>query len=244
MVWYTPGLVAKTSADGSFRYEFPLCDDPKYGSNDHTSYPIAYFHGGKISESKKPGPYVKNEYSTGPAFTLKVCPADIHATVSRTNVDFTNMTYHLDSGAWNHRAPQNAFNGDSVDWYAGAMSDMHGTFHVKGYVRYDVLLKDKRPVGTVTFNFSNPPAACSILAASSHPELGTMAHACGISSASPTGAYADYCVWINSPRPTICKATGDAGNSHTVLEKKPNSYVHAPHSGKTVLPHHLTVNKM
>jgi hypothetical protein len=241
--WYTPGIVGKTLPSGQLQYDFSLCDDPKYSKNDHTSYPIVDFHGGKVSEAMYPGPYVSPPSVTGPAFMLKLCPADIHATISRTNTDFTNMSYHLDDGTFGDKGypPKNAFNKDPVDWYT--RGEHYGP--VKGYVQYDVQTKDKKPLGTVRFYFSNPTPACSIVATSSDPKLGEIAHACGITQgASTSGAYVDYCVWYNSPGPTNCKATGI---SHTVLEKKPNPYVHTPSSGKTVLPHHqshFTVSKI
>ncbi len=79
--WYTPGVVTKTAADGTFAGTFPLCDDPKY--TDHSAYLTAYFSGGEVSGSKYPGPDVQGTSSTGRGdmwFTLHVCGKSAHFT--------------------------------------------------------------------------------------------------------------------------------------------------------------------
>jgi hypothetical protein len=148
------------------------------------------------------------------------------AQVFRTNVDFTGKTYYLDAGSFVNSPPPDAFNDNKVYW-----STMGGLIwgDEKGYVQYHVLTKDKKDLGTVTFQFSNPAKGantCSV-----HASSGDVATKCSISQ----GGYStvNYCVWYNSPGPTNCPVA----TSHFV-EKKPISYVHTPSSGKTVLPHH------
>jgi hypothetical protein len=71
--WYQRNPATTTASDGTFGDTFQLCDK---GGPDHNAYLTIYFHGGTISGSKYPGPYVNNLQSTGIGnmwFQLKPC---------------------------------------------------------------------------------------------------------------------------------------------------------------------------
>jgi hypothetical protein len=146
--------------------------------------------------------------------------------------------------------PQDGLKDNKVEWATTGVGQPPWYIYgdEKGYVQYNAQTKDGRPIGTVTFHFSNPTKGtntCNVVATSSNPALGEIASKCRISQSSITWvpAYipiplssadaAFYCIWYNSPGPTNCPIPP----SHTVLEKKPTSYVHTTPSGKMVLPH-------
>jgi hypothetical protein len=73
---FSPGLVAKTKADGTFDGSFRLCDQPQY--SDHSAYLTYYLNippkdGGRVKESTIPGPYDEPVSSVAPTFTVPPC---------------------------------------------------------------------------------------------------------------------------------------------------------------------------
>ena len=116
--------------------------------------------------------------------------------VYRTNVDLTKLSYYLDAGVFNEPPPKEVFGNVDV-WFNTQGSGFYGD--EKGYVQYHVLDKDKKDLGTVTIEFSNPAKGANTCSAKSSQGIGTK---CTISQA--VSATVNWCVWYNSPESTKC----------------------------------------
>ncbi len=165
--------------------------------------------------------------------------------------------------------PPEAYHNDTlVGWWTAGSNFPLIPGAKKGSVKYDVYTAEYNThhLGTVYFYFSNPANGqntCSVVTEPPPYLAETEIKAkCYIQQTStviiPTPLWlipvpiqvpieASFCVWYNSHSPycpeTFPISSQDLSHfAHVVSEKEKK--VHTPHSGKTVVPHQITVKKM